>query len=121
MWVRAIALGGAKMLNRPLANYRMFDSNDTGRLARTGENLRDYLRLAAVWEQSGLPGFKAALFREQVARSALKQSKKFKAKGDLEAAHANYQVWQELYPQTSRWIDSLRAGVRRIRRGLALH
>ena len=50
MWARSVLHGGARMLNRPLASYRSFGANDSSRLMQTAENVRDHLRLGAIWE-----------------------------------------------------------------------
>jgi len=44
---------GSIYLNDPKACYRIFKNSDTNRLASTGENVRDYIRLLTVFEASG--------------------------------------------------------------------
>lgn len=95
MWVRAISNGGIAMLNRPLARYRAFRDNDTSRLARTGENLRDYLRLASVFAQK-CDGFDQDFFKVIVWSMARRQIKLFRKLGDVEAVAANRQVFEEI-------------------------
>ena len=46
MWLRVIVNSGARMLNRPLASYRIFDASDSSRLRRSAERLRDGLRFS---------------------------------------------------------------------------
>lgn len=95
MWVRAIAGAGGLVLNEPLACYRMFAANDTGRLARGAENLRDWLRAGAVFA-ARYRGFDPARFREAVAWNAGVQAQRFRRQGDLEAALANEALAREL-------------------------
>jgi glycosyltransferase involved in cell wall biosynthesis len=95
MWWRAITFGGGLHLNRPLARYRMFGGNDTSRLARSAENLRDYLRLGDLIAPAD-PQFDPGHFRATVARRALEQSLGFASIGDRPAAIANIKLWWEL-------------------------
>jgi glycosyltransferase involved in cell wall biosynthesis len=95
MWIRAIIHGGARMLNKPLASYRWHSANDTGRLARSGEQLRDYLRLADKWERERLNGFERESFDRALARFAYSEWRRFRALGDSEAATANYRFWHD--------------------------
>jgi hypothetical protein len=48
MWLRYIRLGGGLFINNPLACYRAFPGNDTGRLAQTGKIIKDNLRLCTI-------------------------------------------------------------------------
>jgi glycosyltransferase involved in cell wall biosynthesis len=102
MWVRAIHAGGALWLNEPLAAYRVFAENDTGRLARSGENLRDCLRLGSHFE-SRFNNFDRGRFRAMVAQLAHHQKKKFTRLGDPEAARASDVVWRQLTPWPLQW------------------
>jgi len=95
MWLRAITLGGGVVSAEPLACYRTFEGNDSSRLRRTGENLRDYLRLADILE-GRVPDFDARRFRAAVARDALDQARFFSKRGDPGAARANEDVWREV-------------------------
>jgi hypothetical protein len=97
MFVRAIRLGAGLAVNEPLASYRLFAANDTSRLMRTGENLRDYLRLSEVFAAAAAD-FDMARFRHAVASRARGQADAARERGDLEAAEANEKVWLELVP-----------------------
>jgi len=97
MWVRAIVLGGGLLINEPLAAYRFFEGNDTHRLWRTGENFRDNLRLAAIWEEK-YPTFDRARFQRLLARRAWVQAEIYRNKNELEASSANRKIWAELTP-----------------------
>ncbi len=51
MWARAMGLAGGLITREVLACYRVFAANDSGRLARTGENLRDCERLYQLFAE----------------------------------------------------------------------
>lgn len=87
MWGRAIKISGCSLSPLILAAYRIFDDNDTGRLARTAENLKDILRLTQIFKQS----YQDFPYEEAINRlfsRASKQAKKFRAIGNAEAAKA---------------------------------
>ena len=115
MWVRAIRLGGGLALNEPLAWYRYFPANHTGQLRRTGENLRDYLRLAELWQRAGLAGFSLERFTSLVADMALGQAGLYRQAGDSQAAAANEALWQETASPGQRLRRGLRRLVGRVR------
>jgi glycosyltransferase involved in cell wall biosynthesis len=95
MWARAVACGGGVMLNDALARYRESGTNDTSRLQRTGENLRDYLRFADVMARRH-EDFDVNRFRLGVRLAALTQRTRFRKLGDHEAAEANDRLFKEL-------------------------
>ncbi len=95
MWVRAIVHGGARMLEEPLAYYRQHDQSTTTRNGRAAENLRDHLRLSAKWQADGLKGFDHVRFNRESVRLAFRQALQFAARGDREAAVANFRFYQE--------------------------
>jgi glycosyltransferase involved in cell wall biosynthesis len=117
MWVRAISKGGGLWLNELLAAYRFFPSNDTGRLARTAENLRDCLRLADIFE-SQFDDFDLGRFRATVAQLAQQQERRFTDAGDKDAASSNYKLWRELTPSTRRSRLNPRSALSSLRRRL---
>ena len=106
MWVRAISQGTGLWINELLAAYRCFSSNHTCSLARTAENLRDYLRLTEIFD-SNLYDYDRTRFRAAVAQRAKWQEKRFTDTGDKDAAFFNYKVWRELTPWTQRWETKL--------------
>lgn len=117
MWWRALTNFGGLQLNRPLVRYRSFSGNDTGRLARSAENLRDYLRLARIVASSA-PEFDRARFHAAVAHRALEQSVRFESFGDATGAAANMKLWFDLSSPGARLRMSLRhprATFRRLR------
>lgn len=100
MWTRATALGSALFVNEPLAVYRYFEGNDTSRLARTGENMRDCYRLGQVMANL-YPDYPRHQFMQGVARGAALQAARFQRMGDLAAAEANYAVAQDIKKEFS--------------------
>jgi glycosyltransferase involved in cell wall biosynthesis len=94
MWVRAVHCGGGIVHPHPLANWRLYGGHETGRLARLGENVRDYLRLGDHF--SRYPGFSTSPLREHAAWLALNQYYRFAAEGDAAAAQANLKVYKEI-------------------------
>ncbi len=113
MWIRAIRRAGALFLNESLAAYREFSQNDTGRLARTAENLRDYLRAGRIFAAS-YPGFDETRFKKFVAGIAARQRDLFQQRGDADAARANDQIWCELTPRAQIVVESLKKVARRV-------
>ena len=95
MWARATALGKALFINEPLAVYRYFVGNDTGRLARTGENMLDYYRLSQVMADR-YSTYPRLPFLQSVADGAAGQVDRFKAARDVAAVQANLQVARAL-------------------------
>ena len=88
MWARATALGKGLFVNEPLAVYRFFDANDTGRLARAGENMRDYYRLSQVMADR-YSAYPRLQFVRGIVGGAAEQGARFEAIGDQDAAEAN--------------------------------
>lgn len=101
MWVRAISRGGGLWLNEPLATYRSSAANDTNRLTRSGENVRDRLRLAAIFA-SQFPEFDYGLCERTMARLARRQMQRFELIGDVEGASANRRLYRALAPESRR-------------------
>jgi glycosyltransferase involved in cell wall biosynthesis len=95
LWIRAIYQGGGVSVNSPLASYRKFESNDTGKLMQTGENLRDQLRLGEILAER-FHEFDSKKFRFQVSKQALRQSELFQRLSNSKAANANIAVWKEI-------------------------
>jgi glycosyltransferase involved in cell wall biosynthesis len=101
MWVRVISSGGGLWLNEPLASYRVSASNDTNRLTRSGENIRDRLRLAAIFALR-FPEFDYGLCERTMARLARRQMQRFELIGDAEGASANRRLYRVLAPESRR-------------------
>ncbi|MBL7950721.1 MAG: glycosyltransferase family 2 protein [Flavobacteriales bacterium] len=94
MWCRAMSQGGCVTTSDVLASYRVFAANDTGRLMRTAENLRDRIRFAGVMSlrHDDFSLQRAALDTRHLA---WKQYLQFQRAGDHEAAQANLRYWLE--------------------------
>ncbi len=101
MWTRAIARGGGLWLDDLLASYRQFAGNDTSRLARSAENIRDRLRLAAIFAHRS-PEFDYGLCERTLARQALRQMQRFAGLGDEDGASANEAMYYLLAPPSRR-------------------
>lgn len=95
MWVRIIRSSKGLFLNKPMASYRYFPGNDTGRLAKSGENLKDYLRLAEVLLRYD-DGYEFQRFEFNVMQSAKHQSLRFQELDDHNAFVANSLLYHEL-------------------------
>jgi GT2 family glycosyltransferase len=95
MWVRAIGNGGGYVINQPLACYRKFAANATNRLARSAENMRDFLRLCEIFT-ARYKGFDRREFLQMVFDVAAGQAQFFRQIQDIEAAVANENLCREL-------------------------
>lgn len=102
MWLRSFFFGKGIAINTVLACYRTFSENDSSRLAKAGENVRDYRRLELVLKEKGIECDTSG-FRLMCQRVALIQSENFKQKGDIQAVKANQRVWAE----TANWRDRM--------------
>jgi glycosyltransferase involved in cell wall biosynthesis len=92
MWCRVLDHGGGVLVNIPLVAYRQFPGNDTGRLAATGENLLDYLRLASILQERHR-SFTPSPIIADVSRRAWIQALGFRSAANLQAARANSRIW----------------------------
>ncbi len=101
MWTRAIATGGGLVLPDVLACYRVYAANDTARLARTAEHLRDIARLNRMMAHRH-PSFDAKRGEARLSQMALDRAERFRANGDTEACAANLAFWSETTPFTHR-------------------
>ncbi len=106
MWTRALTASGGIVLPQVLAAYRMFAGNDTGRLTRTAENLRDRERLIEIFSARDST-FNRKSAMDQVLSLAFFQYKRFVSMGDDEAAQANLQFW---WTRASAWSRLKRSG-----------
>jgi GT2 family glycosyltransferase len=92
MWTRAISAGGGVIMPDVLAYYRIFEANDSSRLARSGLNLLDRERLIHLLsrELSDFP------IREALDRNlmfAAGQECAFYLAGDRESARNSRAFW----------------------------
>lgn len=107
MWVRAVSSGGGVISTNVLACYRVSASTDTSAVVRSGENIRDLLRLAEVFRKR-YPDFSSGRANRIVAHLALGQARWFSALNDNELAQNNWRLWVE----NCSWPDRLKEGVR---------
>lgn len=95
-WLRVTEAGGAVCLDWPLAVWRTHPGNHTDRLARTADNLRNFLALADVVRGYAPHLVDDDAFRAYVARRARAQEQHYRAAGELFAAEANAALALEL-------------------------
>ncbi len=96
MWIRIINENGGLILPEILACYRMFEGNDTSKLAKSAENLNDYLRLSKYF--SLYNSFEPKKFLEMVNELAKKQLSLFNRTGDKDAVKKN---WEFIFKNSS--------------------
>ncbi len=96
MWVRAVHCGGGVVHPQPLASWRRSAGHEAGRLARSGEYIRDYLRLSD--HLSRYPGFSPSAMHDLAASEALRLYYRFAAEGKVAAAQANLEAYKEVVP-----------------------
>lgn len=113
MWVRAIRTGGGLAINELLCGYRVFGGNHTSQLVRSGEGLRDHLRMAAIWEAAGLPDFSTTRFRRWIVTTARLRMQHFDGLGDHEAARHNRRLWREIASPREKLAHVARRALRR--------
>lgn len=95
MWIRCISSSKALFINRPLVSYRYFAGNDTGRLQRSAENLRDCLRMRDL-VAAKLVGFDQTRFNRQQLSYAERQITTFLELGDVQSVRANQRFFEDL-------------------------
>lgn len=96
MWVRAIRFGGGVYLPAPLVTYLTSSRNHTTHLAMTGDNFRDTLQLAPIFEEYGGDKFDKRKFYETVLASTEAQAKGLEAAGLKDAAKHNRKLVHEI-------------------------
>ncbi len=106
MWLRLINKGNFCIINKPLCSYREFGGNDTSRLMKTGENIKDIIRLGKKMEENN--DFDKRYFYENCRKIAYHQYLKFRSIGDSQSAKMNYKIFRflniKLYGQLIDWI-----------------
>lgn len=96
MWIRAIANTKLIIINEPLASYRLFSTNDTSRLTKSAENLKDYVRLASILSND-YENFNKKRFLKMVAYKSYHQISTFKKLGDIESFRNNLTFLRKLF------------------------
>ena len=95
MWIRCITNGGGIVSSKVLSNYRTFSTSDTNKLMRTGENIRDLVRLNSILAAK-FSDFSKSKGQLQAALAARSQAVSFAQNGDLEASRENMRLWHDL-------------------------
>jgi polysaccharide pyruvyl transferase WcaK-like protein/glycosyltransferase involved in cell wall biosynthesis len=113
MWARAVSSGGGVISTNVLACYRKSASNGTAAVVRSGENVRDLLRLAEVFRKR-YEGFSLCRARQIAAYMALSQARRFSALNDRDSAQRNWQLWAENCSWPDRLKECLRPWVGRV-------
>lgn len=120
MWTRAIFFGKGVVSPRVLAAYRVFEGNDTSKLARTASNLEDLLRLSEVL-QARHAEYRKGLAVRHAVNVSWRQFLQFSAQGDAAAARANLNFWRahatpsdKVFAILRRWAATLRDQLDRI-------
>jgi glycosyltransferase involved in cell wall biosynthesis len=113
MWARAVFSGGGVISTNVLACYRVSALNDTAAVKRSGENVRDLLRLAEVFRER-YPGFSSGRAHRIAAYMALQQARWFSALNDTDSAQNNWRLWVE----NCSWPDRLKESMRPLARVL---
>lgn len=114
MWARAIHVAGGVASAGVLAAYRIFAASDTGRLARTAENIRDTERLHRILATRHPDYDMGRSVLERCVR-ARQQAIFFAAKNDPDAARANWDYWKENAPLNLRLRHVIRTLLNKIR------
>lgn len=100
MWIRVVGKGGAVTLDEPLAYYRTHSANASTRMLRTGDDLRDHLRVGNHCARLGLAGFDLRRFRQVVRDTAEARLVDALASGDRAAYRAARRLcWEAGTPQ----------------------
>jgi glycosyltransferase involved in cell wall biosynthesis len=119
MWVRIATRYAIWYETEPLALYRMHSASNTGRHARTGDDVR-YTCMAIAMFTSYLPDHVARdvarRARQTYALSALETARRFLAAGDVEAARAQARAAVRCRPSFAVWAGVARlVGARAVR------
>jgi len=113
MWARAVDLAGGIVSHEVLACYRMHAGNDTSRLTREAENLRDSARCNAILAKR-FPAFDRDRADRDLCTRARAQAERFFKEGDFKAARANRDYWRANAPagmRARRFLEGLQKRV----------
>lgn len=117
--VRVYLALGAVYVSNPLACYRFFPGNDTGRLALEAKNIVDYLRYALIVQQN-YANFDLRQFTINSASAARSQAINFIKKGNRNGFRANDTLASRLEDALGMKVSQLRR-VKRMLKYTALH
>jgi glycosyltransferase involved in cell wall biosynthesis len=107
MWARVAATQGGVVSTRIMAFYRTSGENDSARLSKAGENIRDVCRVNDLFAQS-YAEFSSDIGRARASQAAWEQYSWFRAIGDNVAAAANWDLWQDITPKRERIMRRFR-------------
>ena len=93
MWIRILANCSTSINTTPIANYRDFPLNDTAKLTRTAENVRDFLRLHDKIKLNR--DFHSRTFLKMCRKIAYNQAQLYKLK-DYDAFKKNNELFIEI-------------------------
>ena len=115
MWARIVRAMGGVVSPKVLSAYRIFRGNDSSRLERTGDNVREICLLNRTFSQR-YPDFSQVTGQRRAADLAWRQVRKFHEQGDSEAVEANLRLWAELTPIARRLAVRLMTAAPALRR-----
>jgi glycosyltransferase involved in cell wall biosynthesis len=101
LWKRISLVSRIEVLDEPLLLYRVHPGQDTGRLTRTGGNIRDMAHAIAVSrDYTSAPELLTALSaaRRNVAQIAVRSAARFALAGDYQACLAQLRAARTLTP-----------------------
>jgi hypothetical protein len=101
MWARIIGCHGGIVSTGVKAFHRLYHGNETARLSRTAEGVRDICRLNELFDRR-FAAFSMEKGRARASALAWSQYKMFKDLGDETGATANWNTWVELTPGIQR-------------------
>lgn len=101
MWARAISLAGGVVTAEVLSCYRVYEGNDSARVARTAGNLPEVERLNQLFAERH-PGFDSREGLHRVLNQALAQAERFVKAKDSRAVEANLAYWKAAAPMQLR-------------------
>ncbi len=106
MWLRALKNGGAVATPQILAAYRFFQANDTARLIRTADNLKEYLQLF-IREAKERPSLDIRRMRIHLGSAAFSQASRFLSPEDHDAYVANRRFYWRMLGRPAGFVDLL--------------
>jgi glycosyltransferase involved in cell wall biosynthesis len=106
MWVRAITKGKGVVSPQVLSCYRVFKDNDTARMVRSAENVKDRLRLYMILSHQ-LRGFPINKALNHLIKFATKQAKNLQSLDDTASAENSFIIANQLAAALSRKKFSL--------------
>ncbi|MEI9864574.1 MAG: hypothetical protein WDN00_08480 [Limisphaerales bacterium] len=97
MWARAISHDGGAATSKVLSYFRLSKGSETGKLARTAEDLRDIERCNQLFD-SRYSGFDRHAAKERLLYMAMDHAQRFSKLGDREAEAVNLDYWKKMHP-----------------------